>query len=886
MRTARSLLVAAAFLSSPLVAQPRGAAALGPLVQGLGASGRVLVIAAHPDDEDTQLIAWLARGRHVETAYLALTRGDGGQNLIGNELGEPLGAIRTEELLAARRLDGGKQYFTRAFDFGFSKNAEETLTQWVKDSILRDVVTVVRSFRPHVIVSVFSGTPADGHGHHQVAGLLAREAYDMSADTVRFPARTTAGLGGWTVTKFYRGALFRNQAQATLRVNVGEFDPLGGRSYAELAADSRSQHKSQAMGALQQKGARFDPLLREAARVGPTDPRTERSVFDGVDTTWARFQRVMGTPAQRAALDSLPAAFAAAATALNLVAPERTVPALARVLSLLDATCGASSPATVCAGEPRPAASEVESDFQRSMQVARARVHQAMVLATGAAAEVVASREVFALRDSVRVGYAVYNRGRLPLQVVGVRLLTEGGAFGGPREPRPVAPDSMWSDSLRFVLSRAGGPWWMQQPRRGPMFSLPGAASDEASLRDLPAVVTTFEVNGARFDLRTSVVYRYADAIRGEINRPVVGAPAITVSLEGDVEYAQANTPLQRTVRVTVRSHADGPRAVDVRLEVPAGLTVDSAVRRVQLPGNARVASASSAPAATFGLSTGPQGDPIQVVTFQVQGRLAPGRHAVRASATSDGETFATGYTAVAYDHIQTQRLYRPAVLGLEAVDVVLPRAARIAYINGVGDNSAPILQQLGLDVTVLDPADLGRTDLSRFTSVVVGTRAYEASPTLIANNPRLLEYTRAGGTLVVQYGQYEMLNPGLMPYPITLGRPADRVTVEGAPVRVLDQAASVLTAPNAITLRDFEGWAQDRSLYMPRTFDGAYTPLLEMNDPGEAANRGALLVAPYGKGMYVYTSLAFFRQLPNGVPGAARLFVNLLSAKPGTVVP
>lgn len=885
MRTARSLLLAAAtFLPAALVAQPRGAAALGPLVRGLGVSGRVLVIAAHPDDEDTQLIAWLARGRQVETAYLSLTRGDGGQNLIGNELGEPLGAIRTEELLAARRLDGGRQYFTRAFDFGFSRNAEETLTQWAKDSILRDVVTVVRAFRPHVIVSVFSGTPADGHGHHQVAGLLAREAYDMSADTVRYPARTTAGLGGWTVSKFYRGALFRNQAQATLRLNVGEFDPLGGRSYAELAADSRSQHKSQAMGALQQKGARFDPLLREAARVGPADARTEQSVFDGVDTTWARFRRVMGTPAQRAALDSLPAAFTNAASALNLVAPDRTVPALARVLRLLDAMCVASGPAGVCAGEPRP--SEVESDFQRSVQVARTRVHQAMVLATGAAAEVVASREVFALRDSVRVGYAVYNRGRMPLQVVGVRLLTDGGAFGGPRAARAVAPDSMWSDSLRFMLTRAGGPWWMQQARRGPMFSLPGAASDEASLRDLPAVVTTFEVNGTRFDLRTPVVYRYADAIRGEINRPVVGAPAITVSLERDVEYARANTPLQRTVRVTVRSHADGPRAVDVRLELPAGLTVDSAVKRVQLQGNARVATAASAPAATFGLSTGPQGDPIQVVTFQVQGRLAPGRHVVRASATSEGETFTTGYTAVSYDHIQTQRLYRPAVLGLEAVDVVLPRAARIAYINGVGDNSAPILQQLGLDVTVLDPADLGRTDLSRFTSVVVGTRAYEASPTLIANNPRLLEYTKAGGTLVVQYGQYEMLNPGLMPYPITLARPADRVTVEGSPVRVLDPAASVLTAPNAISPRDFDGWAQDRSLYMPRTFDAAYTPLLEMNDPGEAPNRGALLVAPYGKGMYVYTSLAFFRQLPNGVPGAARLFVNLLSAKPGTVVP
>ncbi|MBC7896743.1 MAG: LmbE family protein, partial [Cytophagaceae bacterium] len=274
----------------------------------------------------------------------------------------------------------------------------------------------------------------------------------------------------------------------------------------------------------------------------------------------------------------------------------------------------------------------------------------------------------------------------------------------------------------------------------------------------------------------------------------------------------------------------------------------------------------------------------VRIVTFTVRGRLAAGRHVIAASASSGGQSFATGYVPVSYEHIRTQRLYRPSSLAISAVDLQLPRGVAIAYIAGVGDNIAPVLQQLGLDVTVIDPATLSRTDLARFSSVVVGTRAYEAHPALVASNARLLAYARNGGTLVVQYGQQEMLMPGIMPYPITLGRPADRVTVEGSPVTILNPAAQVLNAPNRISSADFAGWMQDRSLYMPRTFDPAYQALLEMHDPSEPENRGALLVAPLGRGTYVYTSLAFFRQLPNGVPGAARLFVNLLSARPERV--
>ncbi|MBU6367157.1 MAG: PIG-L family deacetylase, partial [Gemmatimonadetes bacterium] len=318
-------------VAAQAVVTERGAAALGAALAGVGTTGRVLTVAAHPDDEDTPVIAWLARGRHVETAYLSLTRGDGGQNLIGPELGEALGAIRTQELLAARRIDGARQYFTRAYDFGFSKDAEETLAHWPRDTVLGDVVRVVRAFRPHVVVAFFSGTPRDGHGHHQLSGILAREAFDAAGDTVRFPV---AGFGlPWTPAKFYRSA--RQQPDsATLRVNAGAYDPLQGRSWYEVSAESRSQHKSQGFGMLQAKGVVFAYLRREAARAGPADPRAERSLMDGVDTSWAPHRDALPAAA-RPVLDSALTAVSAARAVWRAEAPAPAVAPLARALGLL-----------------------------------------------------------------------------------------------------------------------------------------------------------------------------------------------------------------------------------------------------------------------------------------------------------------------------------------------------------------------------------------------------------------------------------------------------------------------------------------------------------------------------------------------------------------------
>jgi len=887
-RACRAATMAAVALAAPLALPGQGVARLDEAIAGLSVPMRVLVIAAHPDDEDTQLITWLARGRHVETAYLSLTRGDGGQNLLGNELGEALGTIRTEELLAARRIDGGRQYFTRAYDFGFSKSSDETFRHWPKDSILRDVVTAVRSFKPHVIVSMFSGTPRDGHGHHQAAGILAREAYDIAADTVRFPRSATGGFGGWTPLKFYRGAWGAQGSDKVLRINVGEFDPLIQRSYAEVAAESRSQHKSQAFGSLQPKGARFTQVLREASRVNESQaPGTEKSLFDGIDTTWARFKAPGTQPAVARVIDQMQSAIRAVQAAPYLRDPSSAAAPLTDLavdLALLGAAPGVSAtrldPAT-----RQPIFLRVSDDLRAAAQIAYRKTTEAIALATGVAIEAEIPREQIAAGDSAPLKLTVYNRGRVPVRAEPSYMFS--CQRGRPLPGGGVRFDSVlvWADSVATILPDSArtwkgfecagqvvagdGPWWLRSPRRGDTFAAASVvqSENEVSRGALARVrLTVGSESGVPVEIDAPIVYRYADPLRGDVSRPLAYVPEISVTLDRAIEYAPARAPLVRQLRVELRSAATAPRAVRVSLRLPAGLRADSATREVTLPGYGAVRSA----------------------TFTVRGELPPGRHTIAVVAESNGKRFTNGYTPIEYDHIRPQRLYRDAAVAIEAVDLTIPPDAVIAYIQGVGDNSAAMLQQLGLRVTTLNPTDIPKTDLSRYNAIVVGTRAYESNDALVANNAALLDYVKRGGTMVVQYGQTEMQKPGIMPFPVTISRPADRVTDEASPIRVLDPKARVLTYPNAIADADFAGWLQDRSLYMPRTHAPEYAPVLSTNDPGEQPNDGAILVAKYGSGTYVYTTLAFFRQLPNGVPGAARLFVNLLAAKAPdkTVVP
>ena len=724
---------------------------------------RVLWIAAHPDDEDTNLISWLARGRNVETAYLSLTRGDGGQNLIGNELGEALGVIRTEELLAARRIDGAHQYFGRAYDFGFSKTADETRKHWPQDSLLQDVITVMRAFKPHIVATTFSGTPRDGHGQHQISAIVARDAYNLAADTVRFPADKFGAP--WTPLKFYRLAFFSPQ-ERTLAINIGEYNPHLGLSYQEIAANSRSQHKSQGFGALIRKGVVWDYLTREDSRVPAPSAKEELSIFAGIDTV---------------------------------------------------------GKAIVRDGRVDPPARPVPIEF-----------------------EAVADREAVALGDSVKINLAIFNRGRAPILIPAIRV--DG-------KPRTVLPDSAYRWTQWYVGREISQPWWLATPRSGDMFApkISGISEDAREVRRGAHIVVSSSATGPVY-LNAPIVFHYVDRVRGDVQRPLIVAPGVSIALDQAVAMARANKPFNQLLKATLRSALRDSTPVTVTLSLPRGLSADSLARTIMM-----------APGAT------------RTLTFKVSGTVSRGTHEIAATATAKGQSYRTGYIPIDYPHINPQRIYRLSKLVINAADVTLPARLNVAYVPGVGDNVAPVLQQLGVPLTIVDADDIPQTDLSRFTAIVVGPRAYQASQTLQDNNDYLLQYVRNGGRLVAQYGQAEMQRAGIMPYPITLQQRAERVTDESAPVTFTDPQSPLLNAPNKITQDDFNGWVQERALYMPSTFDPRYRTMLSMSDPGEQPNRAAILAAPYGRGTYIYVSLALFRQLPAGVPGGARLFANLL---------
>jgi LmbE family N-acetylglucosaminyl deacetylase len=765
MKKAVSLAVIAALVLGPQLACGQGISpsVASVRVQNAPERMRVLWIAAHPDDEDTQLIAWLARGRRVETAYMSLTRGDGGQNLIGNELGEALGIIRTEELLAARRIDGAHQYFGREYDFGFSKTADETLKHWPQDSVLRDVITVMRAFRPHIVITTFSGTPRDGHGHHQVSAIVARQGYDLAADTTRFPV--SAFGRPWTPLKYYRLARFSPQDR-TIAINVGEYDPNLGVSYQEIAADSRSQHKSQGQGTLRRKGVVWDYLTRVDSRVPAPPANEEKSIFAGLDTTRLLVQD-------------------------GRVSPPDLPPAIAL--------------------------------------------------------EAVADRQALAVGDTAKITMTLYNRGRVPVHI-------ESGEI---HFPASILPDSGYQWTQPFVGREITQPWWLAQPRNGDLFTprIDGVSEDEKERQKWAHVTVQTSARGALSDVASPIVYHYVDQVRGDVQRPLIVVPAISIALDQTTSMIRANVPSDQLIKATIRSAFTSPTAVTVKLVLPLGFAADSLTRTlVMTPGSTRT------------------------LAFRVKGGTLPrGAYHIRATASAKGRSYETGYIQIEYPHINPQRVYRPSTIAINAVDVVLPKKLNLAYIPGVGDNVAPILQQLGVPLTVVDPDDIPQTDLSRFTTIVIGPRAYQASQALQDNNDYLLAYVRNGGRLVVQYGQGEMQRPGIMPYPITLQQRAERVTDENAPVTFTDPASPLLASPNKITQDDFKGWVQERATYMPSTFDSHYRTMLAMNDPGEQPSRAAILAATYGRGTYIYVPLALFRQLPAGVPGGARIFANLL---------
>jgi len=812
-----SCAVAAAAVAIAAPPAPRSAAEIAQELRSFQELGTVLFVAAHPDDENSRILTWLARGRGYRTAYLSLTRGDGGQNLIGSELGEGLGLIRTHELLAARRADGCEQFFTRAIDFGFSKHPEETLAIWDRAAVLGDVVRVVRQYQPDVLVVPFSPASAgETHGHHTSSALLAMEAFRLAGDPAAYPEQLET-LRPWQPHRVFLARWWnRGETEPAIEIDLGGFDPVSGRSFGEIAAESRTMHKSQGMGAMSARGvsvSRFELLAGEPAT---------RDLFEGIDSSWTRVSG--GEAIARRAAEI--------ADRFQVYQPAASVPALLELRRELAAIADTSA-----------AVAARRAQLDRILQACLGLYVDTVL----PAAEVVAG-EALALKHT-----AIARAPGAPgVRWGGVRYPGHGGevTVGAELQANVAAT----RDEVRTLP--AGTP--LSQP-----YWLRGGGSPGLSQVDDPALIGrpesppvfpvefVFEVGGQTLVVADEPVQVSVDRVKGEVRRRLeVVAPAAVQFVEEVALFAPGAT---RTVEIEIEA-ARADTAGVARLTMPAGWTASPAVQSFRLAVSGermRVAFAVTAPAGAA-------------------------RATIGASLEIGGKVFDVRRLPIAYDHIPPLLMQPVAQLRATSLDVQI-RGRAVGYVPGAGDGVAESLAHLGYTVTELADTDLVPERLREFDAVVFGIRAFSSRPALAVRMPALAAYVEGGGTVIVQYNTPERTLTTFAPFTLRIAR-NERVTDENAPMTLLAPDHPALNVPNKIGPDDFVGWVQERGLYFPTEWDAGYTPLLACADPGEPLKSGSLLVAKHGRGHFVYTGLAFFRQLPAGVPGAYRLMANLVS--------
>ncbi len=840
-------------LAAPVGAQatlePEGAAELALALRRLGPTQRVLMVGAHPDDENTAVLAELALGAGADVAYLALTRGEGGQNLIGPELQEGLGLIRSEELLAARRLDGARQFFTRAYDFGYSKSADETFRQWPKDTLLADVVATVRRFRPDVIIAVFSGTPRDGHGQHQASGILAREAFEAAADPTRFPEQARWGLRPHRAAYVFQSLFFGRQ-DGGIPLETGAFDPVLGRSHFQVAMASRSRHRSQDMGMPQPAGPQTSALIPVAGAIPPG----ATSIFDGLDQTLedrARSLRASATVVQ--AIAEYRNQVAAATAAFNPLRPAGLVAPLARAILALDRAAGADN----------------GGELAFHLGIEREQAADVLRRAAGIVIDATVDKQRVIPGGDLTLTVRLWNGGESPLTVNVLRPLLAGDPVASTDAAAPFTLEAGALEERTFRIrvpadAPVTEPYFLRAERDGALYRWPAAPELRGLPFEPPPVRIRADVNvsDVRLSLESEATFPQVDKSLGELRLPIFIVPAVAVTATPHIAAiplgAVSEDGRSREIVVTVEAQdpaADGTASLDL----PPGWRSDPASIDItfETTGERRTARFRVLPPATLTPGTVQIGARFRVAT---------------------GATYERGYAVIAYPHTRGRTLYTPAQTRVAVLPVAIADGLRVGVVEGAGDDAALVLSQLGATVEPLDADALARGDLSRFHAIVTGTRAYEVRADLIANNARLLDWVRAGGTLVVQYNKYELVEGGFAPYPLTMSRPHGRVADETSPVRIVEPDHPALNRPNRITTADFDGWVHERGLYFADTWDDRYAAPLEMADPGEPALRGSLLIASVGRGHYVYTGLALFRQWPDAVPGAFRLIANLVS--------
>ena len=818
-------------------------------IKKLNTVGSVLYIAAHPDDENTRLIAYLANEKCLRTGYLSLTRGDGGQNLIGSEQGIELGMIRTQELLAARRIDGGEQFFTRAYDFGFSKNPEETFTKWSHDSILSDMVWIIRNFRPDIIITRFATDGSGGHGHHTASAMLAEEAFDAAADPTRFPEQLQY-VEVWKTRRMFwnvstRFANPNADMSPYIKLDVGGYNPLLGKSYGEIAAESRSMHKSQGFGSAKQRGESlefFKPIKG--------DTNGLKDIFEGMDFTWKRVKggEKIGKKITKILKD------------YKVEEPQKSVVALSNIYNELEKNNGIK--------------------LWKPNEIFQNDIAMLIQKCSGLFFEVIFNDFYFshAIKNDVYVVPKIQITNRGSESVKGLlanislnlkdssKIETYKSFFIKSNETKIISDTAFFSFSglsseLDFVLKNQGN-FWTNYKIENNRFGIKDLRD-----RNLPELQSKeyFELfiksNKSSLSLYTIPKFKWVDPEKGELYRPLVITPPVMLNLTQKSFVFTDEKP--KEIKVIVKAGKDNIQA-KVKANLPQGWTTEPAIANINLPkkGDEQIV--------TFTIKS-------SVISSEVEKRSRE-ESTINFTAEIDGIEYTKGIKEIKYDHISVQTWFPEAEAKLVKVDVK-KTFNTVGYVQGAGDEVPASLEQMGYKVVMITDEQLQNGNLNEFPAIVLGVRAFNTNEKLQQYKQRVFDYVKEGGNLIVQYNTNSFFGPlkdQISPVPFKLSR--DRVTIEEAPVTFLLPEHPVLNFPNKITKADFDGWIQERGIYFASEMDSSFQCPLGMNDPGEKPNKGSLIIAKYGKGNYVYTGLAFFRELPAGVTGAYRLFANILS--------
>lgn len=783
----------------------------------LNTLGSVLYIAAHPDDENTRLLAYLSKEKLYRTGYLSLTRGDGGQNLIGNEQGIELGLIRTQELLAARKIDGAEQFFTRAYDFGFSKTPEETFTKWDREKILADVVFVIRQFQPDVIITRFPTTGEGGHGHHTASAILANEAFDAAANPARFPEQLK-WVQPWQAKRIlWNGFNFGNaatQRDDQLRLDVGGYNPVLGKSYGEIAAESRSQHKSQGFGVPRSRGE----ALEYFKATGGVQPAVD--LFEGVNTTW---QRVKGS-------DHVSRLVEAAISSFDFLQPQKSLPQLVTIYKSIKL---------------------LPNTYWKAQKTKE--VINLIEAASGLWAEAFATQQFGVQGDSIRLSVVVNNRSgsNISAQRIAMASFDTSLKLGLSHNKNIVVNVPVKIPETHPVTQ----PYWLKEQMEEGYFNvteplLIGKAEDTAAFQ----ARFSFLIEGEEIDFIKPVQYKFTDPVRGELYQPLVVLPPLTLSVDEEIKLSKGTNNFKGQITATAKRK-------NISLQVKETTSEKNDNPKVTYtPQMVHIKSAGEGELINYSV--------VAAKDNQYSFGIA-GNNNLRSGLTEHN---------IRYDHIPDIHYFSPAVVKNRKLDLET-KGKRIGYIVGAGDKVPQALEAMGYEVTILGDKELARLPLKNFDAIITGVRAYNTAAWINNHYQKLMKYVSDGGNMIVQYNTnngIEPLKAKMGPYPFAISR--NRITNEAASVTFINPKHQVLNYPNVITAEDFKGWVQERSIYHASDVDKAFETVVSMADPGEQPDPNSLIIAKWGKGYFTYTGIVFFRELPAGVPGAYRLMANLIA--------